>query len=234
MRIGLSTIGGGPWPLLQSPAVAVRELSTPPTRLASPSIRDWRSERARWNRLFCLWFLRYRGPWFPCALPAMAAGALTSVRHGGAGGGVVPRSASTAAAQRDSRGGPEPDGYSWALCEALEPSRCVARPRQPDLPGPVAPGEAQPRVSRTPIGPWLPEPSWRPLRSQLPLSLSASQARPRRWVQTKAFQFASYSSVFSKAFVLFPWSCVGSPNTHPLRPPVLSLPVICLPTASIC
>lgn len=82
----------------------------------------------------------------------MAAGALTSVRHGGAGGAVVPHSASTAAAQRDSRGGPEPGGYSRAHCEALEPSRCVARPRQPDPPGPVAPGEAQPRVSRTPMG----------------------------------------------------------------------------------
>lgn len=155
MRIARCAIGGGPWPLLQSRAVAVRELSTPPTRLASPSTRDWRSGRARWNRLFCPWFLRYRGPWSPCALPAMAAGALSSVRLGGAGGGAVPHCASKTAARRDSRGGPEPGGYSWArgeALEALEPSRCVVRPRQPDPPGPVAPSEAQPRVSRTPMG----------------------------------------------------------------------------------
>lgn len=152
VRIARCTIVGGPWPLLQSPAVAVRELSTLPTRLASPSTPDWRSERARWNRLFCLWFLRYRSPWSPCALPTMAAGALSSVGHGGAGGAAVPHSASTAAARRDSRGGPEPGGYSWARGEALEPSRCLVRPRQPDPPGPVAPSEAQPRVSRTPVG----------------------------------------------------------------------------------
>lgn len=80
----------------------------------------------------------------------MAAGALSPVQHGGAGGGAVRHSASTAAARRDSRGGPEPGGYSWAGAEALEPSRCVVRPRQPDPPGPVAPSEAQLRVSRTP------------------------------------------------------------------------------------
>lgn len=189
MRIARCTIGGGPWPLLQSPAVAVRELSTPPTRLASPSTRDWRSERARWNRLFCPWFLRYRGPWPPCALPAMAAGALSPVRHGGAEGGAVPHSASTAAARRrHDRTRTGAHSPTPGLGGTLELSRCVVRPRQPDLPGPVALSEAQPRVSRTPLGsPRLPEPSWLPLRSGPPLSLSAFQARPRRWVQTKAF-----------------------------------------------
>lgn len=57
-----------------------------------------------------------------------------------------------AAARRDSRGGPDPGGYSWARGGTLELSRCVVRPRQPDLPGPVALSEAQPRVSRTPLG----------------------------------------------------------------------------------
>lgn len=46
--------------------------------------------------------------------------------------------------------GPRAGGYSWAGAEALEPSRCVVRPRQPDPPGPVAPSEAQLRVRRTP------------------------------------------------------------------------------------
>lgn len=76
MRRAGCPIGGGPWPLPRCPAAAVPELSTPPTHLASPSTRDWRSERARWSRRCCPWFLRYRGPGSPCARPAMAATAL--------------------------------------------------------------------------------------------------------------------------------------------------------------
>lgn len=202
-------------------------------RLASPSTRDWRSGRARWNRLFCPWFLRYRGPGSPCALPAMAAGALSSVRHGGAGGGAVPHCASTAAARRDSRGGPEPGDYSWARGEALEPSRCVVRPKQPDPPGPVAPSEAQPRVSSTFMG----SPDFQSQAGGLCAvgrHCRCPHPRPDPGAGCRLWHSSlPYSSVFSKAFVLFPWSCVGSPNSHPLRPPVLSLSVICLTTTSV-
>lgn len=127
--------GGGLWPLLRFPAAAaaVRELSTPATRLASPSTRDWRSERARWSRRCCPWFLRYCSPQPPCARPAMAAAALP--RPGMAGREAALSRIPRARRRRDSRGGPGRGGYSWARSEVSEPSRCVVWPRRPDSPG---------------------------------------------------------------------------------------------------
>lgn len=153
-------------------------------------------------------------------------------RHGGAGGGAVPHSVSAATARRDWRGGPGRGGHSWARGEAPEPSRCVVRPRWPDSPGAAASAQGGPAAGRwDPCGvPWLLEPRRLQLRSPPP-PLSASQARPGRWTQAGALQFASHSGMFSKAFVPFPGPCVGSPNSHPLWPPVLSLPAICLPTS---
>lgn len=65
----------------------------------------------------------------------------SQVRHGGAGGGAAPHSASAAAARRDSRGGPEWGGHSWARSEVLEPCRCVVRPKRLDPSGAAAPAE---------------------------------------------------------------------------------------------
>lgn len=123
-------------------------------------------------------------------------------------------------------------GRPWARVEAPEPSRCVVRPRWPDSPGAAASAQGGPAAGRwDPCGvPWLLEPRRLQLRSPPP-PLSASQARPGRWTQAGTLQFASHSGMFPKAFVPFPGPCVGSPNSHPLWPPVLSLPATCLPTS---